>query len=124
MNFTRTPILLLFLTCLFCSPANGQYNEIGIQAGVANYKGELSPHTFNTDFIHPAFGAFFRHNWNRHWSWKLEYDYVRITDGDGAQLSGTRSIFPAAPGSGVPTAGGKAYDNIITVGINYHFNTR
>lgn len=61
---------------------------------------------------------------DQHWSWKLEYDYVRITNGDGAQLSGTRAVFPAAPGSGAPTAGGKAYDNILTVGINYHFGTR
>lgn len=88
MNFTRTPILLLFLTCLFCSPANAQYNEIGIQAGVANYKGELSPHTFNTDFIHPAFGAFFRHNWNRHWSWKLELNYGRISGDDAKATTG------------------------------------
>lgn len=86
MKFTRTPFFTLLLLCLCIQTSVAQYNEVGIQAGVANYKGELSPHTFNTDFIHPAFGLFYRHNWNRHWSWKLELNYGRIS-GDDAKAS-------------------------------------
>ncbi len=54
--------------------------------GASNYKGELSAHTFNTDFLHPAFGAFYRHNWDRRWSWKLELNYGKIS-GDDAYAS-------------------------------------
>lgn len=50
--------------------------------GASNYKGELSAHTFNTDFLHPAFGAFYRHNWDRRWSWKLELNYGKISGDD------------------------------------------
>lgn len=50
--------------------------------GGSTYKGELSEHTFNTDFVHPAFGAFYRHNWDRRWSWKIELNYGKISGDD------------------------------------------
>jgi len=59
-----------------------QYNEVGILVGGANYKGELSPHLFNSDFIHFAGGVFYRHNWNRHWSYKVALNYGRISGDD------------------------------------------
>ena len=59
-----------------------QYNEFGIMIGGSTYKGELSAHTFNTDFVHPAFGAFYRHNWDRRWSWKVEINYGKISGDD------------------------------------------
>src|SRR6185312_17255525 len=59
---------------------------------------------------------------DQHWSWKLEYDYVRIGDGSGA--SGTFTAGGRIPAGTAATVGGHAYDNIITVGINYHFGTR
>lgn len=75
--------LLLIPAFLFLSHhSNAQYNEIGFLVGGSNYKGELSRHLFNTDFIHPAAGFFYRHNWNRHWSWKLEINYGRISGND------------------------------------------
>lgn len=72
------PFLILFSTYT----AEAQYNEMGIMLGVANYKGELSRHLFNTDFLHPAVGFFYRHNRDRRWSWKLEFNYGRISGDD------------------------------------------
>ena len=62
--------------------SNGQYNELGILIGASNYKGELSRHMFNTDFLHPAVGGFYRHNWDRRWAWKLSVNYGRISGDD------------------------------------------
>ena len=78
-------IKLLLCVCSFLCLSEGsfaQYNEVGIQVGASNYKGELSPHLFNTDFIHPAFGVFYRHNWNRHWSYQLELNYAKVSGDD------------------------------------------
>ena len=68
--------------------SSAQYNEVGILLGVSNYKGELSPHLFNTDFLHFAIGGFYRHNWNRHWSYKLEVNYGRISGDDSKSTIG------------------------------------
>lgn len=59
-----------------------QYEEIGIQAGITHYKGELAENLFKPGEIHPYVGAFFRHNWNRHWSYKLELNLGRISGSD------------------------------------------
>jgi hypothetical protein len=59
-----------------------QYNEFGFMIGGSTYKGELSAHTFNTDFAHFAFGGFYRHNWDRRWSWKLELNFGKISGND------------------------------------------
>lgn len=56
---------------------------------------------------------------DQHWSWKLEYDYVRIGGDDGLRTT----LVGGALGGDPAKIAGKAYDNIITVGINYHFNT-
>ena len=65
------PIFLLFSVL----KADAQYDEIGIMVGASRYKGELSRHMFGTDFLSPAFGFLYRHNWNRRWSWKLEFNF-------------------------------------------------
>lgn len=83
--------LLIFLCLLLTFPQAhtlAQYNEMGIMLGSSNYKGELSPHLFNTDFLHFAGGGFYRHNWNRHWSWKLEVNYGRISGDDAKATTG------------------------------------
>ncbi|REJ83011.1 MAG: hypothetical protein DWQ44_02545 [Bacteroidetes bacterium] len=81
--------LFLLLLCVLTAPfVRAQYEEIGIQVGVTNYKGELSEHLFNTDFIHPFGGLFFRHNWNRHWSWKVELNYGKISGDDSKADNG------------------------------------
>jgi hypothetical protein len=88
MNW-RYPVLFFSFLNLFTfitTRSDAQYNEIGIQFGISRYKGELSPHSFDTRFIHPAGGIFFRHNWNRHWSWIAELNYGKVS-GDDAQLN-------------------------------------
>ena len=73
---------LLFFSLLSTYKVEAQYNEIGVIFGASNYKGELSRHMFNSDFLHPAFGLFYRHNWNRRLSWKIELNYGRISGDD------------------------------------------
>ncbi len=67
---------------------NAQYEEIGIQGGITHYKGELSPHLFKPGQVHPFFGIFFRHNWNRHWSWKAELNLGKISGSDTKASNG------------------------------------
>jgi len=78
--------LFRYLFALFCFllayNAQAQYNEVGVMVGAATYKGELSRHSFNTDFLHPAIGIFYRHNRDRRWSWKVELNYGRISGDD------------------------------------------
>ncbi len=81
----RYPILLpllLFICTLLNYSAKAQYEEFGFQAGITRYKGELSEHLFKPEEVHPYAGAFFRHNWNRHWSWKLELNIGKISGSD------------------------------------------
>lgn len=82
MQFRRFKYSLLIVLLFSKISARAQYDEIGVMIGVANYKGELSRHTFNTDFLHPAVGFFYRHNFDRRWSWKLELNYGRISGDD------------------------------------------
>ena len=74
--------ILLAVVFLSFYKADAQYNEVGFMVGGSNYKGELSRHLFNTDFIHPAVGIFYRHNRDRHWSWKIELNYGKISGDD------------------------------------------
>src|SRR5438046_692813 len=78
--------LFIFIGVLAFFNAKAQYNEVGFMVGASNYKGELSRHIFNTDFLHPAAGIFYRHNWDRRWSWKVEINYGRIS-GDDAKAN-------------------------------------
>jgi hypothetical protein len=78
--------IVLLLSASFLS-AKAQYSDAGIQIGVSRYKGELSPHLFDTKFIHPAFGIFYRHNWTRYWSYKLEFNYGRVSGNDNQQTN-------------------------------------
>ncbi len=91
---------------LMTTSSRAQYNEIGFMIGASNYKGELSPHLFNTDFLHFAGGLFFRHNWDRHWSYKVELNYGRVSGDDALaptgyernrNLSFYSDIFEASP---------------------------
>lgn len=79
-HFFKYFLPLLFIFSAY--KAKAQYDEVGVMLGGANYKGELSRHTFNTDFIHPAGGVFYRHNWNRRWSWKLELNLGKVSGDD------------------------------------------
>lgn len=88
MFLTRPLVILLFSFSLFILPAKAQYEEIGIQGGISHYKGELSKHLFKPGEIHPYFGLFFRHNWNRHWSWKMELNLGKISGSDANSNEG------------------------------------
>lgn len=81
----RSVVLFLSVNGLIffnSTSALAQYNEVGIQLGVSRYKGELSPHSFSTRFIHFAGGVFFRHNWNLHWSWIAELNFGKVSGDD------------------------------------------
>ncbi len=57
---------------------------------------------------------------DQHWSWKVEYDYVRYsTNGASAPFVGGQYAFFTGTGASA-TLGSHAYDNIMTFGINYH----
>src|SRR4051812_24074477 len=74
----------LFIVLFFSIPSVllAQWNELGILLGASNYKGELSATMFNTDFLHPAAGVFFRHNINRRWSYRFMGNYGYVSGSD------------------------------------------
>jgi outer membrane immunogenic protein len=61
---------------------------------------------------------------DKHWSWKLEYDFEYL--GSGSGFSNTLSPCTVRGGclavSPVVTVG-TSYDHVVTVGINYHFGS-
>src|SRR3954462_8896070 len=71
-------LLLVFIPSFLFA----QWNEFGIMLGVSNYKGELSATMFNTHFIHPAGGIFYRHNINRRWAYRLMANYGYVSGDD------------------------------------------
>lgn len=73
---------LILLCLLATTETRAQYNEMGIMLGASNYKGELSRNLFNDKFIHPAIGIFYRHNFDRRRSWKIELNYGKISGDD------------------------------------------
>jgi outer membrane immunogenic protein len=57
---------------------------------------------------------------DQHWSLKAEYDYVRFaSNGVTAPYIGTEYALLTGSGS-TSSLGGHAYDNIMTIGIDYH----
>jgi hypothetical protein len=75
-------LLLLSPLLLDFSSSTAQYNEFGLLGGWSSYKGELADHLFKNELNHFAGGLFFRHNWDRHWSWKLAVNYGKISGDD------------------------------------------
>src|SRR5574339_217326 len=76
---------LLFLTFLLFLTRVGafaQRDDIGLFLGVAKYKGELSNSFYNIHFLHPAFGAYFRDNFNKHWSFRLGATIAKVSGDD------------------------------------------
>jgi outer membrane immunogenic protein len=60
---------------------------------------------------------------DQHWSWKIEYDYVRFASGKGATSLYSSTQLRDLPAGSTASFGGNAYDNVIIVGLNYHFGT-
>jgi hypothetical protein len=79
----KLSLLLLLIACA-AGTVSAQYNEVGLMVGWSSYKGELAPHLFKTEFNHLAGGVFFRHNWNRHWSWKIAVNYGKVSGDDAS----------------------------------------
>jgi hypothetical protein len=84
MIFRARFLFIIFLSLFLLSGKENfaQYSELGLQIGVSRYKGELSQHSFDTKFLHLAGGVFFRHNWNRHWSWIAELNVGKVSGND------------------------------------------
>ena len=62
---------------------------------------------------------------NQHWSWKLEYDFEYFGSGSGFSYTlSPCTIRGGCVGTSPVVTVGKAYDHVITAGINYHFGPR
>ncbi|HFB99981.1 MAG TPA: hypothetical protein ENJ53_04170 [Phaeodactylibacter sp.] len=85
-----------FLVLFFFIQFTGlsQYTEVGVFAGVSNYKGDLAPNFMEVQGYAPAFGAFGRYNFTGHFSVKMHFykgilkgtdAYSQITKGNRAR---------------------------------------
>jgi opacity protein-like surface antigen len=75
---------IVFLLCfLAASKIWAQHTEVGVNAGAAFYKGDLS-HTFpgTVKEAHPAFGLFMRSNPSDYISYKLMFNYAAVSGRD------------------------------------------
>jgi hypothetical protein len=64
-----------------------QKQEAGLMLGGSTYKGELNPVILDSRFFNPAAGAFYRYNFNRHFSWRTNAYYGFITGDDSKATS-------------------------------------
>jgi outer membrane immunogenic protein len=62
---------------------------------------------------------------DKHWSWKLEYDYVRFSGGVSATYPAGTIFIPRGTYVNPVTVNSNkdTYDNKISFGINYHFGS-
>ncbi len=87
LSFCGTPqpmkkyLLLSFFALIHGLPSIAQKSELGVMGGVSFYNGELNRKKI---FFLPkgAFGAFYRHNFNEHFSGKLCFLYGSIEGND------------------------------------------
>src|SRR5258705_1777219 len=70
------------LITLTAGQVSAQRNDIGLFLGLAKYKGELSNSLFTINFLHPAFGAYFRDNFNKHWSFRIGATIAKVSGDD------------------------------------------
>ncbi|MFI5172370.1 MAG: DUF6089 family protein [Chitinophagales bacterium] len=63
-------ILLLIIAIQLSTAYAQQYIEVGVFAGVSNYQGDLAPVAFVPKETHPAFGAFYKFNFNYWFAFK------------------------------------------------------
>lgn len=76
----KYPSLIAFFSFV-CFHASAQRIEMGLQAGAANYWGDLAPKVKLSE-SHPAMGAFFRVNLNHTWALKTEVNRTRVSGTD------------------------------------------
>ena len=76
-------LFTLFLLIFFAgSDIIAQRSDIGLFLGLAKYKGELSNSFFTPRFLHPAFGAYYRDNFNKHWSFRIGATIAKVSGDD------------------------------------------
>jgi len=75
-------LLLISLVLLTWTGILAQRNDIGLFLGLAKYKGELSNSFYNLRFLHPAFGAYYRDNFNKHWSFRIGATIAKVSGDD------------------------------------------
>src|SRR5215813_13845285 len=78
----RKLLFMVFLSFLTGANTFAQRNDVGLFLGVAKYKGELSNSFYTMNFIHPAFGAYFRDNFNKHWSFRVGATIAEVSGDD------------------------------------------
>ncbi len=73
--------LASFFVLILCAPVFAQKSEFGLMLGTSFYNGELNRKTL---FMQPkfAFGGFYRHNFNEHFSGKLCFLYGNVEGND------------------------------------------
>src|SRR5690242_10735388 len=71
-----------FLAWITWADAFAQRDDIGLFLGLAKYKGELSNSLFTVNFLHPAFGAYYRDNFNTHWSFRVGATIAEVSGDD------------------------------------------
>jgi hypothetical protein len=75
-------VLIFIFTFIFSFGVFSQSSELGLQVGVASYKGEINQHLFNPEFFNPSAGLFFKRSFNSFWSMRLALTYGRIGASD------------------------------------------
>lgn len=78
----RKLLFLAFFALLTTGQLFAQRNDVGLFLGVAKYKGELSNSFYTINFIHPAFGAYFRNNFNQHWAFRVGATISEVSGDD------------------------------------------
>jgi hypothetical protein len=71
--------LLLLLTVL---PATAQVSELGLNAGVSYYIGDLNPTRHYPRNLKPAGGLFYRYNFNDRYAFRLQGLYTKLQAAD------------------------------------------
>jgi hypothetical protein len=64
-------VLFIAVVSILVSSVHAQRDDIGMFLGLSKYKGELSNSLFTIHFFSPAFGVYYRKNFNRHWGFKF-----------------------------------------------------
>lgn len=77
-----TRILLLCLALFTFSPIYAQTSEIGLGLGISGYKGDLNSSLYNPKYINPAATILYRHSFNSHWSYKVNFNIGSIEAND------------------------------------------
>jgi outer membrane immunogenic protein len=100
--------------------AVGQVGGTSVGTGIAGTSTAIPPSAWATGWF---IGAGVEQMLNNNWGVKVEYDYVRLdTAGVTGTYTGSNTLlnYPGFPSTA--TIGTQPFDNVVTVGINYHFH--